>query len=54
MDPLTAALQLATRIVDAWMAIYQAASPETKAKIADQFYQDMADWRAFLKSLQPH
>lgn len=53
MDPLTAAIQLAGKIVDAWTAIYAAASPETKTKVADQFYQDMQDWRAFFEKLAP-
>lgn len=53
MDPLTAAFQLVGKIVDAWAAIYASASPETQAKIAEQFYADLTAWRAFFEKLNP-
>ncbi len=58
MDAVTATLNIIANVSRAWLLIIEAASPETKAGLAERMLKDLNDWHArldeaiaFLKTL---
>ena len=52
MDPLTAALTLATAIVNLCVTVIESQPPELRAAIALQQWQDFQHWRAFFEQFK--
>jgi len=52
MDPLTAALTLATEIVKLCLAVIESQPPELRAAIAKQQWDDFQKWRAFFEQFK--
>jgi hypothetical protein len=53
MDPITAALTLATKLCEIHLAVLQAMPPETRAEYAKAIVADMTAWREFWQGLIP-
>lgn len=51
LDPVTAALELATAITNAYKAFLDAATPEQKAKIVEAWLEDRTFWRGLFQGL---
>jgi hypothetical protein len=51
MDPVTAALNLATEIVKLAQMVIESQPPELRAKIATQQWEDFQKWRDFFERL---
>lgn len=51
IEPITAALELATAITNAYAAFLQAATPAQKEKIIDAWLEDREWWRTLTKTL---
>ena len=54
MDPLTAALQLATVIADIIKTAMEGQPPEVRAELWRQHLEDVKAWRAFWQQFMPH
>ena len=53
MDPLTAALNLATALVEVWAKIIDAMPPDAKAEFGRLAVEDMRRWQSLLAPLFP-
>lgn len=51
MDPITAALTLATELVKLTVLIIESHPPELRAKVAAQQWEDLQRWRTFFERL---
>jgi len=51
MDPLTAALNLATEVVKLIALIIQTTPPELRAAQAEQALKDLRTWQAFIEKV---
>ena len=52
MDPLTAALLLATKITEAYLAFLQGATPEQRTELVQHWLDDRKVWRNLLERLK--
>jgi len=52
VDPLTAALTLATAIVNLCVTVIESQPPELRAAIALQQWDDFQHWRAFFEQFK--
>jgi hypothetical protein len=53
MDPLTAAINLATAITNVYTTILEGASKEQKEKLVDLWIEDQKFWRGLIERLTP-
>ena len=53
LDPLTAALELATALTNAYTAFLAGATPEQREKLVAFWIEDQQFWRTLFKKLQP-
>ncbi len=51
MDPLTAALNLATEAVKAWTVFYQSLTPQQRETYNQPFVDGMKEWGEIVKHL---